>query len=83
MAVSLMLPFSVYAEEIDANTKFDKNHDGFFNRIDWRYMKDDEKKTYARMSLEAVGENPTVIVFKNKSRETLLIEGLEAIYGKY
>jgi len=45
-------------------------------------MKDSEKRTYARMSLEAIGENPGAIVTKNKTREQLLLEGLEAIYGK-
>ncbi len=81
VAVSLMLPLSVWAEKsIDA--QFDKNEDGIVGRVDWRLMKDSEKRTYARMSLEAIGENPGAIVTKNKTREQLLLEGLEAIYGK-
>jgi hypothetical protein len=62
--------------------KFDKNGDGIIDRIDWRRMKDAEKSTYARMSLEEIGENPDAIVKGKKTREMLLLEGLEAVYGK-
>lgn len=79
MAVSMMLPFSALAET--AVEKFDRNQDGMIDRIDWRYMKDDDKITFVRMSLEEVGENPSTIVFKGKTREQLLLESFEAIYG--
>ena len=84
VAVSLILPLSGLAENTttDIDARFDKNDDGIVGRIDWRKMKDSEKKTYARMSLEAIGENPGATVTKNKSREQLLLEGLEAIYGR-
>jgi len=62
--------------------KFDKNNDGVFDRSDWKKLKDDEKRTFARMSLEDIGENPSTTVSQDKTREDLLIEGLEAIYGK-
>jgi len=62
--------------------KFDKNKDRIIDRTDWRRMKNDEKRTYARMSLEAIGENPDGIVEGKKTRENLLLEGLEAVYGK-
>ena len=61
---------------------FDRNADGIIDRADWRYMKASDKRTYARMSLEAIGENPDTLVSKGKTREMLLLEGLEAIYGK-
>ena len=80
MAVSLILPFSVLAET--AVEKFDRNRDGMIDRIDWRYMKDDDKITFVRMSLEEMGENPATIVFKGKTREQLLLESFEAIYGQ-
>jgi len=77
-----MLPLSVQAEGNSADLKFDKNDDGVINRSDWRRMKADEKKTYARLSLEAIGENPGAIVKKDVSRETLLLQALEKIYGR-
>jgi len=77
-----MLPLSVQAEGNPADLKFDKNDDGIINRSDWRRMKADEKKTYARLSLEAIGENPGAIVKKDVSRETLLLQALEKIYGR-
>jgi hypothetical protein len=86
VVVSLMLPLSVMAEQMinygSLNERFDKNEDGTIDQIDWRKMKDDEKRTYARLSLEAIGENPDAIVRKGQSREAFLLEGLEAIYGK-
>ena len=45
-------------------------------------MKDAEKSTYARMSLEEMGENPDTIVKDKITREILLLQGLEAVYGK-
>ncbi|MDX8387711.1 MAG: hypothetical protein R8M46_04140 [Ghiorsea sp.] len=90
MAASLMLPLFGCAEkkvvstegQAPETTMFDRNEDGMIDRADWRYMKDGEKSTYARMSLEAIGENPDALVSKGKTREMLLLEGLEAIYGK-
>ena len=77
-----MLPLSVFGADLSVDAQFDRNKDGAVDKIDWRYMKDDQKRTYARLSLEAIGENPDVLVTKDKTREQLLLEGLEAIYGK-
>lgn len=82
MAVSLILPLSVFAANQEINDKFDKNKDGIIDRTDWRKMNKDERKTYARMSLEEIGENPDAFVAKDKTREAFLLEGLEAIYNK-
>jgi len=34
------------------------------------------------MSLEEIGENPDAIVKGKQTRELLLLEGLNAVYGK-
>ena len=88
VAVSLTLPLfgcisqtKVVHEKPSAVTnKFDKNGDGIIDRADWRRMTDSDKKTYVRMSLEEIGENPDTTVSQGKTREDLLLEGLEAIY---
>jgi len=82
VAVSLMLPLTTLADTPEVDAQFDRNKDGIIDRADWRYMKDDQKKTYARMSLEAIGENPDAIVTKDRTRAQLFLEGLEAIYGR-
>lgn len=90
VAVCLTLPLFgcaaktkvVHDDPSPVTIKFDENGDGIIDKIDWRRMKDAEKSTYARMSLEAIGENPDAIVKGKKTRELLLLEGLNAVYGK-
>jgi hypothetical protein len=69
-------------KEATLTSKFDRNADDIIDRQDWRKMKDEQKKSYTRMSLEEIGENPDAIVSKNKTREDLLREALEKIYSK-
>jgi len=90
VAVCLTLPLFgcaaktkvVHSNPSPVTVQFDKNGDGIIDRIDWRRMKDAEKSTYARMSLEEMGENPDTIVKGKMTREILLLQGLEAVYGK-
>ena len=78
-----MLPLFVYSEEASKpELKYDLNNDGIINRTDWRRMKQEDKETFVRMSLEAIDESPDVAVFKDKNREELLLETFEAIYGR-
>jgi len=56
--------------------------DSIMNRGLWRKMSDDEKRTYARKSLEDIGENPSAFVSEGKTKESLLLQGLEAVYAK-
>ncbi|MDX8383750.1 MAG: hypothetical protein R8M45_06685 [Ghiorsea sp.] len=62
--------------------KFDKTNDGIIDGRDWHEMKDTEKVTYARMSLEAVGENPDAVVADGVTRTSLLLQGLDGVYGE-
>jgi hypothetical protein len=52
------------------------------NRAIWRKMSDAEKHAYARQSLLDIDENPDAFVSKGRTREILLLEGLEAVYAK-
>lgn len=52
------------------------------NRSIWRKMSDEEKRDYARQSLLDIGENPDAFVSQGRTREMLLLEGLEAVYAK-
>lgn len=65
---------------IDA--KFDYNKDGIIDGLDWRKMSKQDKQTYARLSLEAIGETPSAVVSKGVTRESLFIQGLEAVYRR-
>ncbi len=70
----------VHSNPSPVTQKFDTNGDGVIDIVDWRRMSDAQKRTYARMSLEEIGENPDAIVSGKKTREMLLLEGLNAVY---
>jgi hypothetical protein len=84
VAVSLMLPLFGCATDVEKRqTSMIENEAGAqMNRAIWRKMSDAEKHAYARQSLLDIGENPDAFVSKGKTREMLLLEGLEAVYAK-
>ncbi|MDQ6989926.1 MAG: hypothetical protein Q9M19_08580 [Mariprofundaceae bacterium] len=86
IVVALGLPLSALADSTEAmlliDVRFDQTNDGVVDGRDWAKMTDEDKSSYARMSLEAVGENPDVIVSKGRTREMLFLQGLAAIYAR-
>lgn len=74
---------TVHADGLsNIDAKFDLNQDGFMDGLDWRKMNDEQKKTYARMELEAMGENPGAMVSQGLTRTDLFLKGLEAVYRR-
>jgi len=84
VAVSLMLPLFGCATDVEKRqTSMIESEDGSqMNRAIWRKMSDAEKHAYARQSLLDIDENPDAFVSKGRTREILLLEGLEAVYAK-
>ncbi|OIP99685.1 MAG: hypothetical protein AUK35_06105 [Zetaproteobacteria bacterium CG2_30_46_52] len=80
--VSLSFAQNQTSKLTPTDAKFDLNEDGVMDGLDWRKMSEQDKKTYARLSLEAIGENPSAIVRKGVTRESLFIQGLEAVYRR-
>ncbi|MDQ7005147.1 MAG: hypothetical protein Q9N67_09625 [Ghiorsea sp.] len=85
VAVCLTLPLlGCASKDIEQRqTSMMQNQEGkVMNRGIWHQMTDVEKQAYARQSLEDVGENPDAFVSQGRTRETLLLEGLNAVYDK-
>jgi len=84
VAVCITLPLFGCATKVEQRqtSMMEQHKEASMNRGIWRDMTDVEKRTYARKSLEDVGENPDAFVSKGRTREGLLLEGLEAVYGK-
>jgi len=83
--VAFMLPLaSANASEATVllDVRFDQTNDGIVDGRDWKKMSDQQKQTYARMSLEAIGGNPDIKVSKGRTRSMLLLEGLDSLYGQ-
>ncbi len=85
VAVCLTLPlFGCASKDIEQRqtSMMQSQEDTAMNRAIWRKMTDADKQAYARTSLLDVGEDPDAFVSKGRTRETLLLEGLNAVYGK-
>jgi len=84
VAVCLTLPLLGCASkniEQRQSSMLERQHNTVMNPYIWQNMTGAEKRSYARKSLEDVGENPDAFVSQGRTRETLLLEGLEAVYG--
>ena len=84
VAVLSALPLSSCSTDIEKRqTSMIQSEDGAkMNRAIWHKMSDEEKRAYARKSLLDIGENPDALVSSGRTREMLLLEGLEAVYAK-
>ena len=84
VAVSLTLPlFGCATDTEKRQTSMIQSEEGAqMNRAIWQKMSDEEKHAYARKSLQDIGENPDAFVSQGRTREMLLLEGLEAVYAK-
>lgn len=63
------------------DARFDKTGDGLVDAADWARMTEQEKRAYARASLQALGEDPDAPVGNGKqTRLDLYLDGLRAVY---
>ncbi len=83
LAIFIALFFAApgHAENLSAEARFDKTGDGLVNAEDWKQMRDDEKRIYARDSLRELGLDPEAGIGKGKTRVDRYLEGLRSVYG--
>jgi hypothetical protein len=90
-AVAAMLPLFAFAAEpiateeiegLSVDARFDKTGDGIVDASDWAKMSADDKLSYARESLKALGENPDTLMLKGQTREQQYLNGLRSVYEK-
>jgi len=65
---------------VSVDAEFDKTGDGIVDASDWGVMTELEKQSYARASLQVLGEDPDVILLQGKSRVEQYLEGLRSVY---
>ncbi len=84
VAVCLTLPLFGCAskQELRQTSMMENSKDTAMNPVIWQKMSDEEKVSYARKSLEDVGENPDARVSDGVTRAMLMLQGLEAVYAK-
>jgi hypothetical protein len=80
LAVACLLPLAAFAEDVPVDVLFDKTGDGIVDASDWALMDAQERSSYARASVEALGENPDVQLPGGKSRADIYLEGLMVVY---
>ena len=90
-AVAVMLPLFAFADEplskeesvsLSVDAQFDNTGDDLVDASDWVKMSDAEKLSYAKASLEALGENPDTLMLKGQTRVQQYLDGLRAVYEK-
>lgn len=80
MAV-LALPLAAIADDgLSVDARFDKTGDKLVDASDWGEMSELERAAYARASVEALGENPDVMLVDGKSRAESYLAALRAVY---
>lgn len=81
LLIAIILPSLAWGEDnISVDLKFDKTGDGIVDATDWKAMAADERKAYARESVQALGEDPDTQIPGGKSRADLYLEGLNSVY---
>ncbi|MBL4775928.1 MAG: hypothetical protein JKY87_07760 [Mariprofundus sp.] len=76
-----VLPFSVQAAGgLSVDAKFDLTGDGIVDASDWAKMTEDAKRGYAIASIQALGEDPNVLLDGRQSRADRYLRGLRAVY---
>ena len=79
--VAVILPALAWGDDnLSVDFKFDKTGDGIVDASDWKQMTGVEQEAYARESVQALGEDPEVLIPGGKSRALLYLEGLRAVY---
>jgi len=81
LAVAVMLPLAAWADGgLAVDARFDKTGDKLVDASDWPKMTVEEKMAYARESLQALGEDPDVMLPEGRSRADHYLDGLKAVY---
>jgi len=76
-----MLPLALLADEaLSVDALFDKTGDRLVDVSDWALMSESDRASYARASVQALGENPDVVLVDGRSRAESYLAGLRAVY---
>ena len=81
LVVVLALPLAAIADDgLSVDARFDKTGDKLVDASDWGVMEESERAAYARASVQALGEDPDVMLVDGKSRAESYLAGLRAVY---
>jgi len=81
LAVACALPLAAFAaDDVPVDMLFDKTGDGIVDAADWALMEQEERTAYARASVEALGEDPDVLLSGGRSRAEVYMDGLKRVY---
>ena len=75
------LPLAAIADDdVSVDARFDKTGDRLVDASDWGLMVESERAAYARASVQALGEDPDVVLMDGRSRAEGYLAGLRAVY---
>ena len=81
LVVACALPLAAIADEdLSVDARFDRTGDRLVDVSDWGLMAESERAAYARASVQALGENPDVVLVDGRSRAESYLAGLRAVY---
>ncbi len=68
------------SDPISVDVRFDQTGDGLVDAADWSGMDDAARMAYARASLQALGQDPDVLLPGGMTRAQKYLQGLRAVY---
>ena len=81
LVVACVLPLAAVADDgLSVDAKFDKTGDRLVDASDWGMMAEAERAAYARASVQALGEDPDVMLVDGRSRAETYLAGLRSVY---
>lgn len=79
--MAFALPLAAIADDgLSVDTEFDKTGDKLVDASDWGMMAEAERAAYARASVQALGEDPDVMLVDGRSRAESYLAGLRSVY---
>jgi len=80
LAALLLCGVASADDGLAVDVRFDKTGDGLVDASDWKKMTEEERAAYARASVEALGEDPDVMLTGGETRAARYLKGLRAVY---
>jgi len=81
LVVAFALPLAaIAADGLPVDARFDKTGDKLVDASDWMLMAESDRAAYARASVQALGEDPDVVLVDGRSRAESYLAGLRAVY---